>query len=117
MDIIHLKNIRIKTKIGVWEWEKAISQTISLDIQFALDTAKSSQSDNLSDTKDYSQIVAQTEAYIQNSNLKLIESLAVHLTEKIMQEFSLCWMKLKISKIGIISNVAEIGITIERGKI
>ena len=117
MDIIHLKNIRIKTKIGVWDWEKVISQTISIDVQFAVDTAISSQSDDLSDTKDYSQIVAQIEAYIQSSNLKLIESLAVQLTDKLMREFSLPWIKLKINKIGIISNVAEIGIAVERGKI
>ena len=117
MDIIHLKNIRIKTKIGVWAWEKLVSQNISLDLEFAVDTSVCSRSDKLSDTKDYSQVVCEIESFIQNSSLQLIESLAVQLSEKLMEEFSLQWLKLKINKIGIIPNVTEIGITIERGSI
>jgi len=117
MDIIHLKNIRIKTKIGVWAWEKLVSQNISLDLEFAVDTSVSSRSDKLSDTKDYSQVVCEIESFIQNSSLQLVESLAVQLSEKLMEEFSLQWIKLKINKIGIIPNVTEIGITIERGSI
>ncbi len=117
MDIIHLKNIRIKTKIGVWAWEKLVSQNISLDLEFAVDTSVSSRSDKLSDTKDYSQVVCEIESFIQNSSLQLVESLAVQLSEKLMEKFSLQWIKLKINKIGIIPNVTEIGITIERGSI
>ena len=117
MDIIHLKNIQIKTKIGVWAWEKLISQNISLDLEFAVDTSISSKSDKLSDTKDYSRVVSEIEYFIQNNSLQLIESLAVQLTEKLMQEFSLPWIELKVNKIGIIPNVTEIGITVERGSI
>ena len=117
MDIIHLKNIQVKTKIGVWPWEKLISQNISLDLEFSVDTTVSSKSDKLSDTKDYSEVVSEIENFIQDSTLQLVESLAVQLSEKLMDKFSLQWIRLKINKIGIIPNVTEIGITVERGSI
>ena len=116
MDIIHLKNIKVNTKIGVWACEKVVSQNITIDMEFAIDTSISSKTDKLSDTKDYSQIVSQIECYIQASDLKLLESLAVNLTNKLKEEFSLQWVRLKINKIGIIPNVSEIGITVERGQ-
>ena len=114
--IIHLKNIKVNTKIGVWAWEKVVSQNITIDMEFAIDTSISSKTDKLSDTKDYSQIVSKIECYIQASDLKLLEALAVNLANKLKEEFSLQWIRLKINKIGIIPNVSEIGITVERGQ-
>ena len=41
MDIIYLNDLRIDTIIGIYDWERAIKQTLSFDLEMATDIARS----------------------------------------------------------------------------
>lgn len=40
MDTIYLRDLRVDTVIGVWDWERKIRQTLIMDIELGCDISK-----------------------------------------------------------------------------
>ena len=58
MDTIFITDLKVDIRIGVYEWEKRVPQTIQLDLDIAIPGDKRvGQSDKIRDTIDYSKIV------------------------------------------------------------
>ena len=36
MDIVYIRDLRIETIIGIYDWEREVKQTVSLDLEMAL---------------------------------------------------------------------------------
>jgi dihydroneopterin aldolase len=115
MDIIYLNDLRIDTVIGVWDWERRIRQTLIMDIEIGTDISTAAASDDLADTVDYKAVSDRIMAFTSASEFKLIEALGEGITNVIMNEFKIPWMRLRINKQGVVRHVRDIGIVIERG--
>ena len=37
MDIVYIRDLRIETIIGIYDWEREVKQTVSLDLEMAHD--------------------------------------------------------------------------------
>lgn len=116
MDIIYLHNLRVDTVIGVWEWERRIRQTLILDIELATDFRRAGASDDIADTIDYKAVCDRVTTFTQTSAFKLIEALGDHLARIIFDEFGVQWLRLRITKQGVLRNVRDVGICIERSR-
>ena len=116
MDIIFLSEVKIQTKLGVPAWERMVAQTIVLDVEIAMPTSKSCQTDAIEDTIDYGAIVSRMRETLAAKSFQLVEALAEHLCHLIMQEFSAPWIKIKVAKPGILPEVKALGVVIERGQ-
>ena len=57
MDIIFLRELKIETLIGVYEWEKRVPQTLQIDLEIALPSSLACQTDNINDALNYADIV------------------------------------------------------------
>ena len=53
MDIIFLNDLKIETVIGIYDWEREIKQTVSINLQMATDIRKAAASDTIDDTLNY----------------------------------------------------------------
>ncbi|MCK5717825.1 MAG: dihydroneopterin aldolase, partial [Thiomargarita sp.] len=53
MDIIYLRELKIDTVIGVFDWERQTKQTVILDLEMATDIRKAAATDQLDDTLNY----------------------------------------------------------------
>ena len=115
MDIIYLRDLRVDAKIGVWEWERLVLQTLVIDLDFALDIGVASSTDDLKDTVDYKAISDRIMEFVSGSEFNLLEALGENLCQILMEEFELPWLWLKINKLGVLSGVKDVGIIIERG--
>lgn len=102
--------------IGVWKWEKAITQILVLDIDLATDITKSAASDDLKDTLDYKKVTDRVLEYAKANQFDLIETLIERLSEVILSEFEVPWVRIKLDKGGVVKNVNHVGIIIERGQ-
>lgn len=116
MDMIYLKDLRVDAKIGVWEWERKILQTLVIDLDFAVDIGVASDSDKLDDTVDYKAISDRIMEFVGSSQFNLLEALAENLSKVLMGEFGLPWLRLKINKVGVLNGVKDVGIVVERGE-
>ena len=48
MDKIFLKNLKLKTKIGLFDWEKQIDQIININLEAGFDIKKAAETDDVS---------------------------------------------------------------------
>ena len=87
MDIIYLKDLRVDAKIGVWEWERKIVQTLVIDLDFAVDIGVASSSDKLDDTVDYKAISDRIMEFVGSSQFNLLEALAENLSKILLLKF------------------------------
>ena len=55
-DIIYIKDLRVKTIIGIFDWERKVKQEVSIDLEFPFDCKKAAATDSIEDTVDYKAI-------------------------------------------------------------
>ena len=53
MDTIFLRDLRIRTIVGIWEWERRMPQIVSIDLDMGTDIRRAARSDQIEDTLDY----------------------------------------------------------------
>lgn len=116
MDIIFIRDLRINAVIGIYDWERAIRQTISLDLEMATDIRKAASSDHIDDTLNYKAVAKRVIAYVESSSFQLVETLAERVAELIREEFSVPWVRLTLNKGGAVRGAKGVGVLIERGK-
>lgn len=114
MDIIYLRELRINTVIGIYEWERRMKQTVVLDIEMATDIKKAAQSDNVADTLNYKDVAKRLFEFVEQSEFQLVETLAERITDIILKEFQVSWVKLTLNKKGALKGVKDVGVIIER---
>lgn len=113
-DIVFIRELTVKTIIGIHDWEQQVPQKLSLDLEFAADAINAK--DNINNVIDYNQVSVWITEYLANNKFKLIETLADNLANLLQQEFNMQKLKLTIRKIKAIPNAQCVGVTIERGK-
>ncbi len=116
MDIIFIRDLRIDTVIGIYDWERAIKQTIHLDLEMATDIARAAASDQIDDTLNYKAVSKRVIAFVEESRFQLVETLAERIVELVLNEFDVPWMRLTLNKGGAVRGAQGVGVIIERSK-
>ena len=116
MDIIYLHGLKVDCVIGVWDWEKQITQSITIDLDMGFDIRTAAGSDNLDDTLSYKDVSKRVEAFVRESRFDLVEKLAEEIAGILVSEFDIRWCRVKINKFGAVRGARDVGIIIERGK-
>jgi 7,8-dihydroneopterin aldolase/epimerase/oxygenase len=114
MDRIFLKDLRVPAIIGIWEWERRIRQTVSLDIEMAADARRAARTDTITDTVHYKAIAQRVIALVEGSEFQLVESLAEAVAHAIVVEHDVAWVRVAVAKPRAIEGAREVGIVIER---
>lgn len=115
MDIIFINDLRVNAIIGVYDWERRITQTLSFDLELAADIRRAAGNDDIADTVNYKAVAKRVLAYVEQSQFKLVETLAERVAEIILQEFPVAWMRLTLRKPGAVRGARDVGVSIERG--
>lgn len=116
MDIIFLSEVKVQTKLGVPEWERMVEQTIILDIDIGFDLSNACKSDKVADTIDYGLVVGRVRDTLKENSFQLVEALAEHLCQLILQEFGALSVKVKVAKPAILPGLKALGVIIQRSK-
>ena len=115
MDIIYLRNLRVDTVIGVYDWEREIRQTVAIDLALGFDIRRAAASDDIADTLDYKAVSKRVTQFVSESEFFLVERLAEEIAAILLREFLLPWVRVRIDKCGALSQVEQVGVEIERG--
>ena len=116
MDIVFIEALEIECVIGIYDWERTITQKVVLDIEMAVDNRVPAASDDIADTLDYKAVSKRLIAYVGASSFGLVESLAERCAAIIREEFGVAWVRLKLSKPGAVTGSRAVGVVIERGR-
>jgi dihydroneopterin aldolase len=115
MDIIYLHGLKVDCVIGVWDWERKIKQTITIDLDMGFDIREAAASDALEDTLSYKDVSKRVEAFVKDSGFQLVEKLAEEIAGILLNEFEIKWCRVKINKFGAVRGAGDVGVLIERG--
>ena len=115
MDIVFINDLRIETIIGIYDWERKVKQTISLDLEMGTDIRKSAETDTIEDTLNYKAVAKRLIAFVGESEYQLVETLAEKIAEIVLQEFNVPHVKLTVRKPGAVRGSRDVGVVIERG--
>jgi 7,8-dihydroneopterin aldolase/epimerase/oxygenase len=114
MDKIFLRELRIETIIGFWEWERRIKQTVSIDLEIGTDARIAASSDGIVGTLNYEQLAKRLHVFVGESQYQMVEALATAIGRIVVCEFGAPWVKVCVAKPGAIPAAREVGIVIER---
>lgn len=115
MDIIFLRELKIETIIGIYDWERETKQTVILDVEMGTDIRRAAQSDAIEDTLDYKAVSKRLISFVEHSHFMLVETMAEQIADILLQEFDVPWLRLQVNKKGAIRGATDVGIIIERG--
>ena len=115
MDIVFLTDLRVETVIGIYDWEKAIRQTVAVDLEMGTDIQQAARTDDIEFTLNYKAISKRLISHIEGSKVELIETLAEQIASIVRSEFGVKWVKVTLHKPGAITGAADVGVIIERG--
>jgi dihydroneopterin aldolase len=116
MDIVYLHDLRVDCVIGIFEWERRITQTLHLDLDMAADIRRAAASDAIADTLDYKAVARRLADFAGNSQFQLVETLAEKIAGIVLSEFRVPWVRVRINKKGAVRNTDAVGVVIERGE-
>ena len=115
MDIIFLREMQVETVIGIWDWERKIRQTVSIDLEMAADIRKAAATDSVEDTLNYKSVAKRLQQFVGDSSYQLVETLAENIAAIVIDEFDVPWVRVRLNKPGAIRGARDVGILIERG--
>ena len=116
MDIVFLRNLKIDTVIGIYDWERNIRQTVILDLEMSTDVRRAAASERIEDALDYKSVAKRLIAFVEQSEFQLVETLAERCANIVREEFGVKWVRLSLNKIGAVSAAQDVGVIIERGE-
>lgn len=112
--IIKIKNLKLHTIIGVFEWEKTVDRQIIINAEITTNHTKALVSDDISDAIDYDLIIVKIKTIVANNKFELVEKLAQTVMDAILQDTRITKCKIEIDKVGVVENVDSFSITIEQ---
>jgi dihydroneopterin aldolase len=115
MDLIFIRDLRIETVIGIYEWERQIKQTVSIDLEMGTDIRRAAATDSIADTLNYKAVSKRLIQFVSESQFLLVETLAERIAAILLDEFRVPWLRLVLSKPGAVRGSREVGVVIERG--
>mgnify|MGYP005691533211 FL=1 len=113
-DIIYIKDLRVKTIIGIFDWERKVKQEVSIDLEFPFDCEKAAKTDSIEDTIDYKAIAKGVIKFVEDSSFQLQETLAEEIASLIKNNYGVKSIRLRISKPGAIRGSKDVGLIITR---
>jgi len=114
MDRIFVRGLKIQAVIGIWEWERRIRQTVSVDLEMATDVRRAAAADSIGGALNYKDIAKRVMAFVGDSQFQLVESLAEAVARIVVEEFRVPWVRVSVGKPGAVEGSREVGVVIER---
>ncbi len=113
-DIVSIRDLRVSTVIGAYDWERETEQPLTFFLDMATDVAKAASRDDLRDALDYSTVVHTLKCVVIEGKFRLIETAAERVAQRLIADHGLTWVRVQVVK-PITSEGYAAAITIERG--
>ncbi len=115
MDIVYIRELQVETVIGIYDWEREVRQTVSLDLEMGTDIRAAAATEDIDSTLNYKTVAKRLIAFIGESEFLLVETMAEEIAQIVQAEFNVPWLRLRLSKPGAVRGARDVGVIIERG--
>lgn len=112
-DTLRIQDVAIDCRIGVTEEERAVPQTIWVDLEVAVDAARAAARDDVRSTVDYAALVSSVHELAQSKPYRLLETIAEEIASLILGESGTSWVRVQVRKRAL-PGIGYAAVTVER---
>ena len=114
--ILRIENIRLRTIVGIYEWEKKSKQDVIINVELEFDGASAIKSDNIKDSVNYKTINKQIITLVENTNFDLIEKIAGDVLDIVMKDTKVQKATVKVDKPGALRFTDSVSVELSGAK-
>ena len=114
VDVVFVKGLKVEAIIGVYDWERAITQPLLVDIVLETDISNAAVSDDVADALNYKAVCDDVEAWCKAIKAKLLEHLAGQLVDRLLAKYDCQKVTLSVAKPTAIKVADAVGVQITR---
>lgn len=115
-DHVIIEGLRVDAVIGVYEWERNITQPVVIDAIIYTDHKKAAASDDIDDAINYKKVCEDIRDCCQQCRANLIERLAEDIAKMILANFNCDAIDVTVKKPTAINETENVGVRIFRQK-
>jgi len=114
MDKLRVSGLAVSALIGVRAWERQVRQRLLIDLELDTDAGRAAATDAIADALDYGTIARRVVDIVTAAQFQLIETLAEHIAQQLLNDFAVNRVKVVVHKPAAIPNAHDTSIEIER---
>lgn len=115
-DVILIRDLDCECIIGIFDEERTKRQTVRINAEVYTDLSMAGRSDDFNDALNYSQVEAVLKQEAESSGFFLLEKLAAHLSETILNMDKVAAIRLTLDKFEAAAFAKSIAVRIFRKK-
>lgn len=96
--LVRIKNLKLKTIIGIDDWERKKKQNIVINIEYEIKDSKAHKSDNINDTLNYRALNKEVIKFVKSSRFYLLEKLVSEILKIILKDKRVVRAKVEVDK-------------------
>ncbi len=116
MDQIYIKDLHLRTIIGINEEERRNRQDVLINIVMDVDMRRAGASDDIDDAVNYRTITKRIIQLVENSGFYLVEKMAAEIAVICLGDPRVERARVTVEKPGALRFARSVGVTIERGR-
>ena len=109
--IINIENLRLRTTVGIYDWEQKVKQDIVINIEIEFDGTRAVEEDDIEHTVDYKTITKRIIAMVEDSKYNLIEKISGDVVKLIMEDEKVRRASVKVDKPGALRFTDSVSVT------
>lgn len=113
-DQIHIRDLALRTIIGVNDDERVNRQDVLINIVLHTDTREAAKSDDLTMTVNYREITKRVIALVEQSRFFLVERMAEEVAALCLEQRRVQMVDVNVEKPGAVRFARSVGVTIRR---
>ena len=107
---IKIKNLRVKTIIGVNDWERETKQEVLINLNIEFDGDRAVRSDRIEDTINYRTVTKRIIEEVEKSNFFLLEKLADRIIRTVADEANVVSATVEVDKPGALRHADSVSV-------
>ena len=109
--IINIENLRLRTTVGIYEWEQKVKQDIIINIEIEFDGTRAVEEDSIEHTVDYKTVTKKIISMVEDTKYNLIERISGDVVKLIMQDEKVQRASVKVDKPGALRFTDSVSVT------
>jgi dihydroneopterin aldolase len=114
-DSVIVEGLVVETVIGVYDWERKITQRLELDLEMGWNNRRAAESDQVDDALDYARVSEAITGLLQRLQPQLLETAAEAVAGLLQEQFRVPWLSLTLRKPGAVPSARSVGVRLHRG--
>lgn len=115
-DRILIRDLRLRTIIGLNDWEREKRQDVLINLTIHHDLRAAGASDDVADSLNYRTLAKEVIAYVEGSSHYLVEALAQQIARLAIVEHGAQRVVVRVEKPGALRFADSVGVEIERSR-